>query len=51
VPYVKIRADEVDAWKAVMFWSQRCREAGDQGARIRYGHVAHAFELGYWKEV
>jgi hypothetical protein len=51
VPYVKIRADAPGAWQAVMFWSQRLRDAGDLGGRVKYGHVAHAFELGYWKEV
>lgn len=50
VPYVKIRADDPGAWQAVMFWSQRLRDAGDQAGRVKYGHVAHAFELGYWKE-
>ncbi len=50
VPYVKIRADDTGAWQAVMFWSQKLRDAGDQGRRIRYGNVAHAFEFGYWKE-
>lgn len=50
VPYVKIRATDIGAWQAVMFWSQRLRDGGDQTGRIKYGHVAHAFELGYWKE-
>jgi hypothetical protein len=51
VPYVKIRADDVGAWQAVIFWSQRLRDAGDREGRVKYGHVAHAFELGYWKEI
>lgn len=50
VPYVKIRADDPGAWQSVMFWSQRLRDAGDRGGRVKYGHVAHAFELDYWKE-
>lgn len=50
VPYVKIRADDIGAWQAVMFWSQQLRDAGDQAGRVKYGHIAHAFELGYWKE-
>lgn len=51
VPFVKIRADDVGAWQAVMFWSQRLRDAGDVEGRMKYGAVAHGFELGYWKEV
>lgn len=50
VPYVKIRADDVGAWQTVMFWSQHLRNAGDQAGRVKYGHVAHAFEFGYGKE-
>lgn len=50
VPFVKIRADDTGAWQAVMFWSQQLRNAGDVVGRARYGAVAHAFELGYWRE-
>ena len=51
VPYVKIRADDPGAWQSVMFYSQRLRETGDREGRVKYGHVAHGFEYGYWKEI
>lgn len=51
VPFVNIRADDVGAWQAVMFFSQRKRDAGDIEGRMKYGAVAHGFELGYWKEL
>lgn len=49
-PMVKIRADDPDAWKTVMFHSQRLRDRGDQTGRTRLAGIAHAFEMGYWSK-
>ncbi len=51
VPYVKVRADDPDAWRALAFLSQRHRDRGDLEGRVRLISIAHAFELGYWKEI
>jgi len=49
VPFVAIPLDDPDAWRTLMFHSQRLRDRGDQEGRVHLGHVAHAAEMGYWK--
>lgn len=49
IPYVVIKATDPEAWKTLMFHSQRFRDRGDLKGRIFFAEVAHGFEMKFWE--